>query len=455
MIIASLASITASAIIGIFVSALYNPTLTVSNYTLNSTIGRPCSSSGDCIANAYCLMASQASVGICSCVTSYYFDTATSACLTRVTAYQPCTYDYQCLEYKRLKCTSGTCQCPSTMFWNSTYLECQFLKVPYSICTSTGSNTECISNAVCWPTPSSIPVNKCICGTMWYNYYWWWYNPTTGLCEYKSYAGSPCTYDRQCVDFAYCTYTAASPNQKICVCDSMYYRGSNNQCNQKITSLNGGYGWGTCSYIDQCNLNENNLRCINGICQCDLISEYWDTYFEKCMPLKTYGQTCGLSVASSNCISGFSCLTPNAGGARKACLCTTSQYFDWVSGTCQTLKTYNAICNSRFECSNQVTMVCLGTNGGATKRCLCAPNYAYASSSTVCSLKVTSGSACTSTQQCQDYLGFICTSGTCQCSSGRYYDAVSLKCIPVRSSGDYCSAANQCGSGVCSGNLCT
>ena len=238
------------------------------------------------------------------------------------------------------------------------------------------------------------------------SYAWWWFNVNTGVCESTQLAGVQCSSDYECVNFAYCSYTLSSPNKKVCICDTMYYQHPNGQCYVK-------QGFNTsCSVIDQCNLNQYNLRCINSSCKCDLTTETWDTFYLKCVPLKTYGQTCS---SSTDCINGFSCAYPPAGGSRKACVCSSSKYFDWASGTCQTTKAYNTICNSRTECNNQDTMVCMTTNGGVTKRCFCAPNYAYLSSTT-CVLKKPKSASCNADVECQDYLGFVCSS-TCICAS--------------------------------------
>ena len=453
MITTILASVTVGASVALGMSTLYNPALATTNYTLNSTIGKTCVDSGYCIANAYCSISVGASFGVCTCVTTYYLDTTSATCIPRNTYAQSCSFDYNCLQYKRLICTSGTCQCPTTMYWNSTASECQFLKVANSICINAWSSLEVIANAICWPNPNSLPSHKVMCGTCCGTYYWWWYNPTTGSCQYKSVVGTACTSDRQCIDYAYCTYTSSSPTQKVCVCDPGFYTTTSQQCTMK-----GSYGSGCGTVIDQCNLNQMNLRCFSGTCNCNTKTEYWDTYYLKCLPLRTYGQTCGVgSLSSYNCISGLSCLYPNAGGSRKVCQCSSSTYFDWASGTCLTLKTYNSICYSRFECSTQASMQCLATNGGSTKRCLCAPNYAYVSSTSTCSLSKAYGVSCGTTYtECQSYYGMYCSTSTwtCQCNSGLYYDSALQKCIPARRRYDYCSSSSQCASNWCWGNYC-
>jgi hypothetical protein len=415
------------------VATLYNPTaVTAGNYSMNSTAGKPCSASSDCISNAYCNIPSGQIIGVCNCLTTNYFDPNTATCLPRQTQNGPCSYSYECLEYKRLTCVASTCQCDvNTKFWNSTAFECQFLKVPYTLCSS---STECVTNSYCsnsWPL-NNMGYKRCECNNL------YWFNTNTGVCEAKKYAGVICTYNYECVNQAYCTYTSSSPLVKVCICDTTYYAHPNGQCNVKS-----GYTSG-CTVIDQCNLNQNNLRCISGTCKCDLTAEVWDTFYQKCVPLKTYGQTCS---SSPDCISGFTCAYPPAGSTRKACICSSSQYFDWVSGTCQTTKTYNSICYSRAECNNQDTMVCMATNGGVTKRCLCAPNYAY-QSSTTCLLKKTTSSPCSAVAECQDYLGFDCAV-SCNCPSTKMYDSLTKKCLPRKRRYSYCSSSAECASNCC------
>ena len=206
----------------------------------------------DCLKNGYCNIKSGESIGICFCVTTYYFNPQTSSCSPRLSYNDSCTYSYECLEYKRLSCITNLCQCDSnTKFWNSTALECQYLKVPFGLCTSPSLQIECIPNSVCMANLNNMGYNKCVCGIV-SSYAWWWFNVNTGVCESTQLAGVQCSSDYECVNFAYCSYTLSSPNKKVCICDTMYYQHPNGQCYVK-------QGFNTsCSVIDQCNLNQYN-----------------------------------------------------------------------------------------------------------------------------------------------------------------------------------------------------
>ena len=385
------------------------------------------------------MIAVGATVGVCTCGTPYYLDPTTSMCLARNTYGGVCSYDYNCLSYKRLTCKSGNCYCSPTMFWNTTALECQFLKVPYIYCTS---NSEAVTNSYC-TNPSSLPINVIRCSGS------YWYNPNTGQCELMSYVGQACSYEGQCTDYSYCQYSSSSASQKTCICDSGYYTSTSQTCIQKI-QLN----WGCSSTINNyCNLNQMNLRCFSGTCNCDTNTEYWDPYYLKCLPLRTYGQTCGVgSLSSYTCQSIFQCTYPSGGTSnRKACLCNSGYYFDQSTGTCQLTVGYNSICYNRFMCSNQVTMACITTNGGTTKRCLCAPNFAfYNPSSATCTLMYKNAVGCNTNtaaygSQCMTYYGMYCTPwSSCQCFIGRFFDTNLQKCVPVRRKFSGCTTQYQC-----------
>ena len=413
--------------------------MTPTNYTLNSTIGKSCEDSAYCIINSYCSIAVGASVGVCTCGTTYYLDTATQMCLPRNTYSVACSYDYNCMSHKRLICTSGACSCSSTMFWNTTALECQFLKVPYTFCTSV---TEGVSNTQC-NTPSNLPNSVIRCSSS------YWYNPNTGQCELMAYVAASCNYDRQCTDNSYCQFPSTSSSQKVCICDSGFYTSTSQTCSMKTF-----YQQGCSTTINNfCNLNQMNLRCFSGTCNCDTNTEYWDAYYLKCLPLRTYGQTCGVgSLSSYTCQSIFTCTYPSGGTTnRKACLCSSGNYFDPSTGTCQATVSYNSICYNRYMCSNQITMACITQNGGTTKRCLCAPNYAYYDPSVnTCTLMKRNGVGCNTNtaaygSQCQTYYGMFCTPwGSCQCYVGRYLDSTTGRCIPTKRKYSGCTSNYQC-----------
>lgn len=438
----SFSIIALGALAGILVIINYNPTATASlpTYPLNSTAGKPCTFSSDCITNASCIIPSGQNTGTCVCATLFYFNPTTATCVARKANGVACTYNYECIEVYNFQCISSICQCNTqTMFLNSTINQCQYLKTPFSLCSS---SSECITNSACSnSTPlSNIGFSRCLCSSG------YWYNSANGVCEQQKPAGASCTVDFECVSGAYCAKLSTGAN--ICACDSKLYN-YNGQCNFKYQ----GY-MTSCSLIDQCNLNQNNLRCISGSCRCDSTSEYWDAYALKCSLLKTYGQTC---ITASDCISSLTCTYPAAaiGGNRKACICPSGLYFDWITGTCLASKSYNSICNARAECVNPDTMVCSTQNGGTTKRCLCAPNLGY-QSGTTCVMKKSRSSLCSNSFECQEYLGFVCTGSVCNCPSNTLYNSLSGACEPMRRKNDLCSSNSQCTAGSCGtcGSVC-
>ena len=193
----------------------------------------------------------------------------------------------------------------------------------------------------------------CICTNGFY------FNTNTGLCQLVQLVGSTCSYDYQCVSNAICLASSTS-STSVCVCDSQYYN-NGGYCSYKTQTF------GTsCTIIDQCNLIQNNLRCINSVCKCDTTLETWDSVLSKCVPLSRYGSTCA---NVSNCLTGYNfvCQAPLAGGTRLACLCPSTMYYNVVTGSCTVSSLYNVQCSSRLECSNPNLMIC-ATSGGVTKR---------------------------------------------------------------------------------------
>ena len=122
--------------------AFFISTMVVYFYSVQSTIrpifssntapGGSCSSTSQCVTNAYCVKSSGSNTGSCQCATNYYYDStvSTSQCNARLAYGSACTTSTQCITSAGLTCISGTCGCNSnTYFYNTTSLRCQYLKV--------------------------------------------------------------------------------------------------------------------------------------------------------------------------------------------------------------------------------------------------------------------------------------------------------------------------------------
>ena len=210
MIICSLIIVTIVTLITTIVVTNYSTSsLVIPIYSWNTTIGKPCTTTSNCIANAYCNIIS-GRAGVCTCINTYYFDTSSATCLQSVTFNKSCSSNDQCLSTISLTCISNICQCNSKQFWNYTALECQDKKAPQALCQGWG---DCPSNSACTNTyPLYVySLYSCLCNGGYY------FNTNTGACELLSFVGSTCTHDYECVANAVCTTTSSS-STTICVC---------------------------------------------------------------------------------------------------------------------------------------------------------------------------------------------------------------------------------------------
>lgn len=101
-------------------------------YPTGQVPGEPCSSTSQCIDNAYCVRNSSSYTGSCQCATDYYYDsTAFPVQCTQAGSNGAggCTDSSMCITSVGLVCSNGNCQCPTTHFFNMTSNRCEYLKV--------------------------------------------------------------------------------------------------------------------------------------------------------------------------------------------------------------------------------------------------------------------------------------------------------------------------------------
>ena len=98
-------------------------------FSSNTAPGGSCSSTSQCVTDAYCVKPTGSNVGSCQCATNYYYVSGNS-CTARLAYTSGCTTSSQCITSAGLTCISGTCGCDSTIyFYNGTSSRCQYLKV--------------------------------------------------------------------------------------------------------------------------------------------------------------------------------------------------------------------------------------------------------------------------------------------------------------------------------------
>ena len=149
-------------------------------------------------------------------------------------------------------------------------------------------------------------------------------------------------------------------------------------------------------YLENCDKRscskDNNLKCIDGICQCK--SDQY--YTNKCMDKKDY---LGLCQSSGQCLHDLSCI----GGK---CQCETSQYFD-SNKKCKELKSYNENCREN-QCMSSLYLTCSTT----ISKCVCSTDRFW--DGEVCVLKKLYNERCSSDSQCQPNFNFECKGSICK-----------------------------------------
>jgi hypothetical protein len=184
-----------------------NTTLTRSASTSNSTnnstlqIGASCLYNNQCPQYAFC-------EGTCKCPFHYYYNSS-NQCVVKKTGGEGCSNDIECNGNVGLTCKSGTCQCASVHFWNSTYVlggglqngRCQNLKTYGMSCTST---SEAASNNLCNNRWSS-QINRVSANSGGGYYFSLSYGTTTWYLEDSDY---PCFHTQECSENTLCM----SPN---------------------------------------------------------------------------------------------------------------------------------------------------------------------------------------------------------------------------------------------------
>jgi hypothetical protein len=93
-----------------------------------------CSSSHECITNAYCALDSYSTSYVCVCLPGYYYSNSLDTCTLSSTHNQACSSS-SCDSLKSLQCINSVCVCEDEYYWNGS--ECQLTKVYNEACSTT------------------------------------------------------------------------------------------------------------------------------------------------------------------------------------------------------------------------------------------------------------------------------------------------------------------------------
>lgn len=176
------------------------------------------------------------------------------------------------------------------------------------------------------------------------------------------------------------------------------------------------------SYFHECML----IDCINGICDCNSTTTFWNPVTQRCEDQKGYAQACS-GVSANECFSSALACTYYNGGADLRCVCPIDQltyYYSFASQTCVPRLGQGSQCSSstsHFECV--VNAWCTQFPNDFTYRCSCYPTYYWNQTSYSCEAKKQYQSSCTYDYECFDtLLGMACVSGKCGCPTGTFWN---------------------------------
>jgi hypothetical protein len=184
--------------------------------SINTTlqIGASCLYNNQCPQYAFC-------EGTCKCPFHYYYNTS-GICNIRKTNGAGCSNDFECNTNIGLTCQSGTCQCDSVHFWNSTYVlggglpngRCQNQKTYGMYCSGTATNEfDSVSMSCLSIWNSQITRAYCAQGALYY------LNLQYGTCNYIQYRamGFPCVSGAECDQSYSMCMSAHNDGNKRCV----------------------------------------------------------------------------------------------------------------------------------------------------------------------------------------------------------------------------------------------
>ncbi|CAF4523584.1 unnamed protein product [Rotaria socialis] len=161
-------------------------------------VGFSCTTSSQCVTNSNC------SSGICTCLSTYYFDTTTGNCVTLLTYGQACTSSVQCPT--NMLCTSSQCLCTSTTYYSS----------PNCVSRISYGGT-CSLTILCDTTLGLVCTSSvCQCNS---TQYWSTLSNGMQICANLRTLGQSCTASTDCTNSA----TSVTCKSSICECDSNAY----------------------------------------------------------------------------------------------------------------------------------------------------------------------------------------------------------------------------------------
>lgn len=108
-----------------------------------------CDKRSECDAYAQCVTYGAGSTQKrCICMDTYsYYDSGTKYCSPKKVFNTSCAQDYECQDYAGFVCSGSRCDCPSTQFYNTSSLSCQWKARKRDFCVA---DEQCDNNDCKW-----------------------------------------------------------------------------------------------------------------------------------------------------------------------------------------------------------------------------------------------------------------------------------------------------------------
>ena len=175
--------------------------------------------------------------------------------------------------------------------------------------------------------------------------------------------GQICQYSNQCPENAYCSTTCKCP-------DNYYVDLTSGKCVITLTKDE------ACTYDYECN-KVSRLACVNGKCNCENITQYWDSTYSvgggvisgRCKNRQGQGQSCSATTQGIFYVA----VGTKYGSTSSICYCDYSSGYklNLNTGGCAT-ESYNSFCASSLECRSDKTF-CMSVLGDGLPRCITYP----------------------------------------------------------------------------------
>ncbi|XP_071135947.1 protein eyes shut homolog [Mytilus edulis] len=409
----------------------------------------------ECVPNALCKY--EGSGPKCSCYIGYYdnnFAASGGQCVAEIALGGICTVSGsadECILYST--CTSvGSdlrCQC-STGYYiensNTAFEFCVPEKALGAICTMSGSANECVPYSICTSVGSDL---RCQCSIGYYD------NDTdtnAGMCVPELQSGVTCTRENdatECVPNSICENEGSGLK---CYCNTGFY--DNN------FAVKGGQCVAEIALSVTCTQENVHAECVpNAVCQrdelelkCICSNGFYDSNFADsggtCTIELELEATCTRDNDATECLPNSICKDTGSG---LKCYCNTGFYdnnFAASGGKCVAEHEPDETCtqaNQPTECVSNA--VCTDTGSGL--KCYCNTRFYdnnVDASGGQCVAEKESGVMCTRENDATECVpNSICKSGVCTCNTGFYDDNFSNtegQCVSELESGETCTLSN-------------